>query len=87
MPVGLILPGRPAHGGRDLSYLKSVLQSRGLATSVGDEGGFAPNLPSNEAAIEVILDAIKQPVMKQAEMCSWHWTWPPVSFIKTSVTT
>ena len=39
--------------------LKSVLQSRGLATSVGDEGGFAPNLPSNEAAIEVILDAIK----------------------------
>ncbi len=39
--------------------MKSVLQSRGLATSVGDEGGFAPNLPSNEAAIEVILDAIK----------------------------
>jgi len=40
--------------------LKKVLQSRGLATSVGDEGGFAPNLPSNEAAIEVILDAIKE---------------------------
>lgn len=39
--------------------LKKVLQSRGLATSVGDEGGFAPNLPSNEAALEVILDAIK----------------------------
>ncbi len=40
--------------------LKKVLQSRGLATSVGDEGGFAPNLPSNEAAIEVILDAVKE---------------------------
>lgn len=40
--------------------LKKVLQSRGLATSVGDEGGFAPNLPSNEAALEVILDAIKE---------------------------
>ncbi len=38
--------------------LKSVLSSRGLVTSVGDEGGFAPNLPSNEAALEVILEAI-----------------------------
>lgn len=38
--------------------LKKVLSSKGLATAVGDEGGFAPNLPSNEAAIEVILEAI-----------------------------
>jgi len=38
--------------------LKSVLKGRGLNTAVGDEGGFAPNLPSNEAAIEVILEAI-----------------------------
>ncbi|MEN6328099.1 MAG: phosphopyruvate hydratase [Syntrophomonas sp.] len=38
--------------------LKKVLNSKGLATAVGDEGGFAPNLPSNEAAIEVILEAI-----------------------------
>lgn len=38
--------------------LKKVLQAKGLATSVGDEGGFAPDLPSNEAAIEVILEAI-----------------------------
>lgn len=38
--------------------LKKVLQSKGLATAVGDEGGFAPDLPSNEAAIEVILEAI-----------------------------
>jgi enolase len=40
--------------------LKKVLQSKGLATAVGDEGGFAPNLPSNEAAIEVILEAIAE---------------------------
>lgn len=40
--------------------LKIILKSEGLATSVGDEGGFAPNLPSNEAAIELILEAIKQ---------------------------
>lgn len=39
--------------------LKTVLKKKGLATSIGDEGGFAPNLPSNEAAIEVILEAIK----------------------------
>ena len=38
--------------------LKAVLTSRGFATSVGDEGGFAPNLGSNEEAIEVILEAI-----------------------------
>lgn len=40
--------------------LKKVLIDRGLSTAVGDEGGFAPDLPSNEAAIEVILAAIKQ---------------------------
>ena len=38
--------------------LKSVLKKRGLATSVGDEGGFAPNLRSNEEAVETILEAI-----------------------------
>ena len=40
--------------------LKSVLKKKGYATSVGDEGGFAPNLKSNEEAIETILDAIAQ---------------------------
>lgn len=39
--------------------LKKELQSRGLSTAVGDEGGFAPDLPSNEAALEVIMVAIK----------------------------
>ena len=38
--------------------LKSLLHERGFATSVGDEGGFAPSLESNEAAVEVVLDAI-----------------------------
>jgi enolase len=38
--------------------LKSVLKKRGYSTSVGDEGGFAPNLKSNEEALEVVLDAI-----------------------------
>src|SRR5262249_47805351 len=39
--------------------LKSVLKGKGYATSVGDEGGFAPNLKSNEEAIETILEAIE----------------------------
>jgi enolase len=38
--------------------LKGVLKKRGYSTSVGDEGGFAPNLKSNEEALEVVLDAI-----------------------------
>jgi enolase len=40
--------------------LKKVLSAQGLATAVGDEGGFAPNLPSNDAALEVILEAIEK---------------------------
>lgn len=40
--------------------LKSVLKKKGLSTGVGDEGGFAPNLKSNEEALEVILQAIEQ---------------------------
>jgi len=39
--------------------LKAVLKKRGLATSVGDEGGFAPNLDSNRAALDLILEAIE----------------------------
>ncbi|MEJ2404491.1 MAG: phosphopyruvate hydratase [Candidatus Thiodiazotropha sp.] len=46
------------YGAEVFHALQSVLKGRGMATAVGDEGGFAPNLPSNEAAIEVILEAI-----------------------------
>ncbi|MFC8302423.1 phosphopyruvate hydratase [Specibacter sp. NPDC057265] len=40
--------------------LKAVLQEKGLSTGLGDEGGFAPNLPSNRAALDLILEAIKR---------------------------
>lgn len=40
--------------------LKKVLSSRGLATGVGDEGGFSPNLPSHEAALDLIMEAIEK---------------------------
>ena len=46
------------HGTEVFHALKAVLRERGLATAVGDEGGFAPDLPSNEAALETILVAI-----------------------------
>ncbi|MBU1192019.1 MAG: phosphopyruvate hydratase [Gammaproteobacteria bacterium] len=47
--------------------LKKVLSGHKLATTVGDEGGFAPNLSSNEAAIEVILEAIEKAGFKAGE--------------------
>lgn len=40
--------------------LKSVLKEKGLSTGLGDEGGFAPNLPSNRAALELITEAVKR---------------------------
>ncbi|MGB3057111.1 MAG: phosphopyruvate hydratase, partial [Candidatus Omnitrophota bacterium] len=46
-------------GSEVFHHLKKILHSMGLSTSVGDEGGFAPNLQSNEEAVEVILEAIK----------------------------
>ncbi len=45
-------------GAEIFHHLKKVLSERGLATSVGDEGGFAPDLPSNAAALEVIAEAV-----------------------------
>ena len=47
-------------GAEIFHHLKRVLAGRGLSTAVGDEGGFAPNLPSNAAAIEVIAEAVAQ---------------------------
>ncbi|QRR02282.1 phosphopyruvate hydratase [Dyadobacter sandarakinus] len=47
--------------------LKSVLKSKGYSTNVGDEGGFAPNIKSNEEAIEVVLQAIEKAGYKPGE--------------------
>jgi enolase len=61
----MILPvGAPSlrealrYGSEIFHTLKKILAARGLATAVGDEGGFAPDLPSNEAALQTILEAI-----------------------------
>ena len=55
------------YGAEVFHALKKVLSSKGLNTSVGDEGGFAPDLPSNESAIEVILEAIETAGYKAGE--------------------
>jgi enolase len=60
MPVGASSFAEALRMGAEVYHaLKKVLQKRGLSTNVGDEGGFAPSLPSNEAAIEVVLAAIE----------------------------
>ncbi len=55
------------YGAEVFHALKKVLHKRGLNTAVGDEGGFAPDLPSNEAAIEVILEAIEKAGFKAGD--------------------
>jgi enolase len=59
VPVGALRFSEALRMGAEIFHtLKSVLKKKGYATSVGDEGGFAPNLKSNEEAIETILAAI-----------------------------
>ncbi|NQV88084.1 MAG: phosphopyruvate hydratase [Parcubacteria group bacterium] len=59
MPVGASNFREALRWGTEVFHtLKKILANRGLSTSVGDEGGYAPSLPSNEAAIEIILEAI-----------------------------
>ncbi|MFQ3200790.1 MAG: enolase [Zhongshania sp.] len=58
-PVGAATFAEALRQGAEIFHaLKKVLVARGLNTAVGDEGGFAPNLPSNEAALEAIAEAI-----------------------------
>ena len=59
LPVGFGSFSEALRAGTEIFHaLKSVLKARGLNTAVGDEGGFAPNLRSNEEAVETILEAV-----------------------------
>lgn len=59
VPVGLpSFPEALRAGAEIFQHLRKVLKGRGLATGVGDEGGFAPDLPSNEAALDALMEAI-----------------------------
>jgi len=61
LPVGAPTFAEALRYGTEVFHaLKTVLKGRGLNTTVGDEGGFAPDLPSNEAALQVILEGIEK---------------------------
>ncbi len=61
MPVGAKTFSEALRMGAEIFHtLKKVLHEQGLSTNVGDEGGFAPNIKSNEAAIEIVLKAIEK---------------------------
>ena len=68
MPVGAPSMAEAIRYGAEVFHtLKKVLHDKGMNTAVGDEGGFAPDLPSNESAIEVILEAIDKAGYKAGE--------------------
>jgi enolase len=68
LPTGAASLAEAVRYGTEVFHaLKSVLKKQGMNTAVGDEGGFAPNLSSNEAAIEVILQAIETAGFKAGE--------------------
>src|SRR5206468_6428529 len=60
-PIGAETYGEALRWGAETYHaLKAVLKSRGLSTGLGDEGGFAPNLDSNRAALDLILEAVAE---------------------------
>ncbi|MEI7771583.1 MAG: phosphopyruvate hydratase [Chloroflexales bacterium] len=68
MPVGAESFREGLRWGSEIyQSLKKVLHARGLTTTVGDEGGFAPSLPSNEAPLQVIMEAIEKAGYKPGE--------------------
>jgi enolase len=60
LPVGAVSLREALRCGAEIFHtLKKILNGKGMSTAVGDEGGFAPDLPSNEAALQTILEAIE----------------------------
>jgi len=71
MPLGVERFSDALRAGAEIFHaLKAILHSQGRATGQGDEGGFAPSLPSNEAAVEVILQAIERAGYRPGEEVS-----------------
>src|SRR6187399_3002868 len=71
MPVGALSFSEGLQWGVEIFHaLKSVLKKKGFSTNVGDEGGFAPNIQSNEEAIETVLTAIQAAGFKTGSQVS-----------------
>jgi len=83
MPIGAPTFGEALRQATEVFHnLKSILKSRQLATSVGDEGGFAPNLRSNEEALELIISAVEKAGYKPGEDISLALDCAASSFYK-----
>jgi len=71
-PIGADTFGEALRKGAEVYHaLKGVLKSKGYATGLGDEGGFAPNLPSNQAALEAIVEAVDKAGYKLGEQIAF----------------
>ena len=74
MPVGAETFSEALAMGTSIYHnLNKVLHERNLSTSVGDEGGFAPNVDGTEDAIGVILQAVEKAVTRRASRFCWRW--------------
>lgn len=74
-------------GAETFHTLKGILKKKGLHTAVGDEGGFAPDLESNESAIHFIMDAIAASGYTPEQISVLRWTPRPASFTAEGSTT
>jgi enolase len=88
MPVGAQTFREALRCGAEVFHtLKKLCDSKGYATTVGDEGGFAPNLASHEDAIKLILEAIDAAGYVPGQDVMLAWTAPPPSSTRTASTT
>ena len=87
LPVGAPDFGEALRYGAEIFHaLKSVLREKKLNTAVGDEGGFAPDLPSNAAALDTIMTAIGRAGFRPGRTSTWDWTSRARSSSGTAVT-
>ena len=87
VPVGAATFGEALRTGAEVFHaLRGTLHERGLATAVGDEGGFAPDLESNEAALEALVSGIEAAGYRPGETWASRSTRPPASSPGTAPT-
>ena len=80
MPVGAASFSEALRWGVETYHtLRSLLAQRGMSTAVGDEGGFAPDLPRNEDAVKLLLEAIETAGHVRERRSRWRWTRRPAS--------
>jgi len=72
------------YGSEVFHALKKLIDAKGMATTVGDEGGFAPNLPSNESALQLLLEAIDKAGYTPERTSRWRSTAPHPSITRTA---